>query len=216
MKTKFKAILPVALLIAACFFLGCSQESGVGVGNGMKPEAGSPAPLPAGSAPFDGMLVYHSPYKYSVRYRKELSLFIRDVDGEKLAEVTIDNSALIKTDEPVSSIVIRVLKPSNYPSFSKAAPFEANFRVLEDYITRKYPRRVYRRVVFRGAQGLAWDEERSTERFKSQTIILTVNLDLISISLDAFARGMGLSWVAPIAETFTYDDNLNQYGEKHE
>jgi hypothetical protein len=136
----------------------------------------------------NGRSVYHSPVGFTVSYAEALSLSV-----ESDLAFAISNDELVSKTEKVSRI-----------RFEASENAVKNLAELSAKIAKEHPGKRFAPSKLPGAQGF-FSEEKTESRLDGWYFLLTSNLHLLEIRIEAYPSGNGLALIAPIVRTFTYD-----------
>lgn len=190
-----KLLLEIGIFLALLFLLqGCGQtiESFVrehGSGNGGGPEHG----VEVGNGRKASF--YSQSYKFRIFYPSQM--LFEKVSNE---EFLISNAHLVEEKTKTSSIRFQVFSEGRLPS-----QVVENLEILRQFTKQKYPTKNFASIRLGTTPGFFY-EEKTPGALKSLYYLLTPRGDVISILLDAFEDAAGLTQIAPIVETFTFDD----------
>jgi hypothetical protein len=134
----------------------------------------------------NGKRVFRSPEGFAVTFSDALALKVESETAFRISNAETAPSG------KVSSVHFVV---------TKRVDSQASLAAL---VAREHPGLRFDGIKLPGAEGL-YSERRSPGELHGLYYLLTGNLDLVEVSVDAFAEADGLAMVAPIVHTFTYD-----------
>src|SRR5688572_2338537 len=111
---------------------------------------------------------YVSPYKFSVKYRSELTL----KKGVEEKEVEFDNSSLVKGDEKTSAIKFTVkIAGKDYEKFSDSKNLKDHLEGLKRSAEKSNPKAKWEAVHFPGASGFGWNVYEGSKQSAGYSIL---------------------------------------------
>ncbi|RZA09317.1 MAG: hypothetical protein EOP11_02090 [Proteobacteria bacterium] len=125
---------------------------------------------------------------FSVEYAKALNLNV-------ISKVSfrISNEKAVGSGERKSSVLFVV----NKRKIGKVEEAKA-------LLAKEFPGREILPIAQPGATGFYW-EERTATSLMGRYSLLTSNGDFVEISVEAYAAGNGIAWIAPIVHSLSYD-----------
>lgn len=136
----------------------------------------------------NGRSVYRTDQGFSVVYASALTLAVHTASS-----FDISNEKLVAAEEKVSRI-----------SFTVSRNKAKTLAELKAMLESSFPGKSFVEGKFPGARGF-FHESRDHGSLHGQYFLLTSNLDLVEVTIEAYPGGNGLAWIAPIVHTFAYD-----------